>query len=360
VCQWRRAHSALTKICQNTQATASAARVRDEQLRRLQPALLLLLHQQLLPAVGQPSYDCIFSTVRVEQKCRGMVNDAVLTCPTDDRGSNATRDVAGEIHVDMPPTADEGDQDHDVEMTMPLPTKKGESQKAGAKCFDDGMSMRVPTQSKNVPLGEDVYSLIFICPVSSAAFVFAVYTHILKMVLMAFLLSDLTKEQSGTFGYKDATVTITQFLLLPVAIALQDDLMKVYMRVANMSYDIAITKDVPSAHKSKLFLSYFLQFLDGITSLSVNFIVMLKTDRVLDIFLNFAALHFIQNIDNAAFSLAESGFLLKSIEEYCCIAKSSSLPWRVDDFSTIYLDTILFTATCGLLLILYFLATFSN
>jgi len=245
-------------------------------------------------------------------------------------------------------------------MNMASQTKGEQLQNEAATYFADDIALNVPKLPKNVPLGEDVYSLIFICPVNSAAFVFALHTHLLKMVLMAFLLSDLGKEQSGTFGDKDATVTITQFLLLPVAIALQDDLMKVYMRVANMSYDIAITNDIPSAYKSKLFLSYFLQFLDGITSLSVNFIVMLKTDNILGIFLNFAALHFIQNIDNAAFSLAESGFLLKSIEEYCCIVKSSSLPRRVGDFSSIYLDTILFAATYGLLFMLYFVATFSN
>ena len=256
------------------------------------------------------------------------------------------------------PTKGEDHHD-DIEMNISSLTK-GEPQKAGAKCFDDDVPMKVQTdQSKFIPLGEDVYSLIFICPFNSLAFLFALYTHILKMILMSLLLSDLFQEnKTGTFGGKTCTVAATQFFLLPVAVALQDDLIKVYMRVSNMSYDAAILKDLPSAHKSKLFLSYFLQFLDGLASLSVNFLVMMKTDNIQGIFLNFAALHFLQSIDNAAFSLAGSGFLVKSIEEYCGIVKSTALPQRVSNFSTNHLDTILFTVTYGILFILYFVATF--
>jgi hypothetical protein len=49
---------------------------------------------------------------------------------------------------------------------------------------------------------------------------------------------------------------------------------------------------------------------DGLYSLIINFVLLLITDEVLSIFLNFAALGFLQSIDDVAFHLAAHGMFI--------------------------------------------------
>ena len=70
--------------------------------------------------------------------------------------------------------------------------------------------------------------------------------------------------------------------------------MAVYSGISNVKYDPKALEISKYATYWKFNLSYFLRFADGVLSLSVNFGVMLETDDVLGVFLNFAALHFLQ------------------------------------------------------------------
>jgi len=156
-------------------------------------------------------------------------------------------------------------------------------------------------------LGEDVYSLIFVSPVCSGSFFFAAYMVILKLVLFSFLGLDLYNRSAGGFDEKDPTVRATQFFLIPVAIAMQEDLIHVYTRVANIRYSEEVREVCPAATEWKFALSFLLRFVDGLYSLIINFVLLLITDEVLSLFLNFAALGFLQSIDDVAFHLAAQG-----------------------------------------------------
>jgi hypothetical protein len=202
-------------------------------------------------------------------------------------------------------------------------------------------------------LGEDVYSLIFIAPVCSACFWFSFYCISLKLTLFTFLAIDLYRQSSGQFQEKDILIRATQFFLLPVAVALQEDLIHVYTRVANIRYDPEIQKRSPAATEWKFALSFLLRFIDGLYSLIINFVLLLITDKVLSLFLNFAALGFLQSIDDIAFHLAVNGYLGDRIEDNCLIVKTATLPRRVGDCFTNSLDSILFLATYGVMLAIY-------
>ena len=103
-------------------------------------------------------------------------------------------------------------------------------------------------------------------------------------------------------------VRVTQFFLLPIAIAMQEDLILVYTRIANIRYDKSLY-DITNGHATewKFGLAFLLRFMDGMYSLIVNFVLLLVTDEVLSLFLNFAALSFLQSIDDVAFGLAADG-----------------------------------------------------
>ena len=98
-------------------------------------------------------------------------------------------------------------------------------------------------------------------------------------------------------------------------------------------------------------LSYFLRFIDGLASLAVNFCVMLQTQDVLGVLLNFAALHFLQDIDDIFYVLVEQGFFGEGMEEMTAICKKITWPRRHhNDKSRVssivmQLDTVLFFLT---------------
>lgn len=236
-------------------------------------------------------------------------------------------------------------------------------------------------------LGEDVYSLIFISPICSPSFVFASYMIALKLVLFTFLAVDLYSRSNGDFDDKTSLIRATQFFLLPVAIAMQSDLIHVYTRIANIRYDPSVMQVSPAATETKFALSFLLRFIDGLYSLIINFVLLLITDDVLSTFLNFAALGFLQSIDDVAFHLAaegsckgqdgdamqmnfppinypshsstylhrflRTGFLGDRMERNCQIVKSTSLPRRVGDCLTNALDSVLFMTTYLVMLTIY-------
>jgi hypothetical protein len=175
----------------------------------------------------------------------------------------------------------------------------------------------------------------------------------LKLTLFTFLAVDLQSQSEGKFDYKEPLIRATQFFLLPVAIAMQEDLIHVYTRIANIRYDKDIQRKSPSATEWKFALSFILRFMDGLYSLIINFVLLLITDKVLSLFLNFAALGFLQSIDDVGFHLAAHGYLGDKLEDVCTLVKKSSLPRRVGDTFTNSLDTILFLTTYAVMLIIY-------
>lgn len=197
-------------------------------------------------------------------------------------------------------------------------------------------------------VGEDVYGLIFVCPVFSQAFFFAFLVIMVKFSLFLFLLADLyrqTQEGGTFFAPKDTLIRATEFLLLPIAIALQEDLIYVYTRVANIRYDPSLVEVSPSATKSKFGLSFALRLIDGLFSLTINFVLIMTTETVLGIFLNFAALHFLQGIDDVAFQMAHEGFLGDRMEDRCNEVQQTSMHRRVGDAFANALDSVLFLLT---------------
>ena len=178
-------------------------------------------------------------------------------------------------------------------------------------------------------------------------------TVFIKIVLYSLLALDLWSQSGGRFDEGNTLIRTTQFFLLPVAVALQEDLIHVYTRIANIRYDKRILQTSPAATEFKFGLSFLLRFCDGLYSLIINFVLLLITDEVLALFLNFAALGFLQSIDDVAFHLAKHGYLGDRMEDNCVTVIESSLPRRVGDCFTNSLDTVLFVATYAVMVLIF-------
>ncbi|CAJ1907071.1 unnamed protein product [Cylindrotheca closterium] len=232
----------------------------------------------------------------------------------------------------------------------------------GGDIFDDDdrpkltwhtSTIRPPDIDERQELGEDVYSLIFVAPVFGRTFMFALYVVFLKLMLFTLLGFDLYSRSQGNFNGKSTLTRVTQFFLIPVAVAMQEDLMAVFARIANVKYDQDILETSPYATPSKFALSFLLRFADGLYSLILNFILLLITDEVLNLFLNFAALGFLQSIDDVAFSVVANGYLGDKMESRADLVRDISLPRRRGDSFTNSLDSVLFFSTCSVMFGIY-------
>jgi len=204
-------------------------------------------------------------------------------------------------------------------------------------------------------LENDVYAFISVAPMTSAPFLFALYVILCKYAVCGLLAYGIEFSGIGTAATKDDVV---KFFLIPVAVAMQEDLMHVYASVANLIYDEEVLKITPHATKFKLMLSFLLRFIDGCFSLYVNFALMIDTGGVLNIMLNFAALHFLQGIDDVFFGLVEQGFFGDNMEHMSTVCKQISHPRRkVEDGTsngcTTHFDSMLFFLTLAVLVAVY-------
>jgi len=216
-------------------------------------------------------------------------------------------------------------------------------------------------------LTEDIYSFVLACSTRSLAFVFAIYFIFVKYICYGVLVANLV-----TMKYKgeqnNAGVMLTKFLMIPVSVSMQEDLITVYYNAANKRYDALTFKRNMSATYPKWMLCNLLRAIDGLLGLVVNFYVMLMNTDILDIFLSFAALHFLQFIDDVIYELAEKGFFGHKMEQATIACKVITFTRRTPmgypcDKLITDLDTILLLssiALCYLTYVVYIVIHYSD
>lgn len=196
---------------------------------------------------------------------------------------------------------------------------------------------------KWVSIVDDTYSMFFLSFIGGPAFYFSAYVFVLKMALFTLLTISILEidDKFPARAEMDTKVIVAQALILPVAVAMQEDLMSSIFMITNVKYHPNIRDSNPGANKLKFFISCACRFVDGMYSLTVNFIVLITATQVKELLLNFAALQFLQSIDNLALQMAEDGFLGERLEEVGSNVKKAKLPLKTNEFSR-SLDTVIF------------------
>lgn len=162
---------------------------------------------------------------------------------------------------------------------------------------------------------DDVYSMYFLAPACSQAYWFALFIFVLKFGLIVIIAIDL--YSTGYFPSPDEVpglVKLTQFLLLPVNVAVQEELITTFFIYANLKWSKCILELHPGASKGHYHFANSMRFVDGMAFLAINTTLMIQATTVIGAFLNFAALQFLSEIDNVALTLARDGYLSESLE----------------------------------------------
>ena len=205
-------------------------------------------------------------------------------------------------------------------------------------------------------LPNDAYTFIFLSPLWTQGFFFGVYVFLLKMGLYTFLFMDAVDNLRVT-QHDDTSgrLLAAQCLIMPVAVAMQGDLRVTYTLISNVKYSHMVLDYHPHATKFKYHLSNTLRGIDGMYSLCINFGVMLMADNAAGLFLNFAALEFLQNIDNMGCKMAKQGFFTPTLEQWACKVEEMKLPKRSEGNFLTKLDSVLFISTLENFMVAWFI-----
>ena len=135
---------------------------------------------------------------------------------------------------------------------------------------------------------DDVYNMFFLSDTFSAAFWYALMVWGLKLGLILIIAFDLYKNLNieGEQLFPDnsevpTNVRAAQFLLLPVNVAVQEELISTFFIYANLKWGKQILELNPGATKGKYHFANLMRFIDGLAFLFINTTLLLQATEVL-------------------------------------------------------------------------------
>lgn len=224
-----------------------------------------------------------------------------------------------------------------------------------------GFVSKIPGLAREyVSIHDDVYNLLLMGKLFSHAFYYFVYVFALKLTLYSFLAREVFLANTDRDSRHEPQMLAAQFLMLPIAVAMQDDLTATFYLIGNVKYCKSIEEEFPDAKRWKYEVATICRALDGLYSLIVNFVVLVSASDILSLFLNFAALQFLQTIDNIALDLAADGYLTEQLEGAAISVQQASLPKRSETNWLRSLDTVFYCGTVGALIVCWAVVAVAN
>ena len=173
------------------------------------------------------------------------------------------------------------------------------------------------------PLNEDIYSILFVAKTKSIPTLYALGVMALQMVIISVFLLDLIPRLFHGFEVPvnvGLLVRIAQALTIFLMVTTQDDLIQGVSSIYN-GYSSDVLRIAPHATKRKFVIVYCLQTIIGFTYQIAIILLIMKSDEIVSMLLNFAALSFIAMIDDIGFMIAanflitdELGILARQIQ----------------------------------------------
>lgn len=168
-------------------------------------------------------------------------------------------------------------------------------------------------------LTQNTYSLIYVAPYSSSAFFFGIFFALFQFGMAYLAFSDLIEWEDPSNPLRvpehvDWEVEAAGFLALTLAVPLFKDVMDSTRKLGEGWHPVN-PEDGTTAFK--FYLAYMMQFVVGCLFQVVIFLLVIQSTAVIDMFLNFAALSFVTEVDDVAFQLAKDGYLTLNMAEVC-------------------------------------------
>lgn len=167
-------------------------------------------------------------------------------------------------------------------------------------------------------LAEDTFSFLVSAHTCSVPFVLGAFVFLLKNAIFALVMVNLINfdtrfNRLGVPVSVDSAVVISQFLAFLISVLTQNDLITslvtFYHGYSKSMVEVYGRDGRGGGTRFQWMLAIFCSFLDGLFGLVATFMLIVTSATVLDVLLNFAAVEFVSGLDEAAFALAQLGFL---------------------------------------------------
>ena len=174
-------------------------------------------------------------------------------------------------------------------------------------------------------LSENVFSILFICKVRSHVMIYSLAVVLFQFSIMAIVIEGGIRNHDIMPINVGVEVRISQILAIPLMIATQDDLIHGVACIYD-GYDPKIKHIAPYATKLKFVLVYCLQVTVGVLYLCSIMTLIIKSETVIGLFLNFAALSFISFIDDVFFLVASHFMITDELAIVTRQLKDATIP----------------------------------
>ncbi|CAB9518968.1 Notch ligand involved in the mediation of Notch signaling (By similarity) [Seminavis robusta] len=180
-------------------------------------------------------------------------------------------------------------------------------------------------------LTEDIYALMSTSKLFSGGFFFALSIFLIQMGILSLVLTDLVDmsdepvQRNGVDNRLNLPadtplqVSIAQclgiILIINFAVA-EGDLLRGITHLVD-GFDPDLLQSAPHAKRVKWHFAGVCQCLVGAFMVMDAFILMMQSVTVIEMCLNFAALSFVQDFDDAAFAMGTMGLLSRKIQADC-------------------------------------------
>lgn len=191
----------------------------------------------------------------------------------------------------------------------------------------DGM----PSEGEYYGLDEDVFSLMFVAPIRSGSFLYACFILFIQLTILILAMVNLLKDappgnQLNVPPFVTGEVAFAQFLALIVSILTNRDIVT---GLGHDQFNDEVLATFTDASYRKWVLSHVLRFIEGFLGIVVAFLFIVQSTDVLDLFLNFAVIQFVSELDDVGFYLASKGFVpSKSIQHMASDIKLLNLDYN--------------------------------
>ncbi|CAJ1934571.1 unnamed protein product [Cylindrotheca closterium] len=169
---------------------------------------------------------------------------------------------------------------------------------------------------------ENIFSLMYIAPVNTGAFWFALIVSLFQLALPFLALLDLIilNDEEGNYlqlpNNVSIQVRVLAAMVLVLAVVQFWDLMEAVEKLQK-GPPPSRSETPPGAKCWKFYLSYTIQMVMGALFQVSVFVFIMQSTTILDIFLNFAALEFITSVDEFAFLFAQRGYVSNPVKRAC-------------------------------------------
>lgn len=200
----------------------------------------------------------------------------------------------------------------DETVADPLDSEKSDSKGAVS-------SAKNVRKDSTTRLSEDSFSFLMFTSYSACniMFVYAIVTCCTQLLIYVLVVTNTTNDvESGNnrnvFNFPpnvDMSTRIAQLVAIVISIFMQDDVITALNLITDGYDQSSFGEAFDGASFGKWVFSVSSRFVEGGFGLIVTFLLIMQSEQVVDLLLNFTAMEFVSNLDRVAFNTAANGYI---------------------------------------------------